>query len=37
MIGTVPKVSALACIRVLQRDGDSMAFGIKLTRLVVPA
>ncbi len=36
MIGTVPKVSALACIRVLQRDGDSIAFGMNFTSGVVP-
>ncbi|AQR64553.1 hypothetical protein BXU06_05375 [Aquaspirillum sp. LM1] len=37
IIGTDPKVSARACTRVFQRDGESITFGMNLTRLVVPA
>ncbi|AQR64103.1 hypothetical protein BXU06_02810 [Aquaspirillum sp. LM1] len=33
----IPKVSALACTQVFQRDGDLTALGMNLTRLVVPA
>jgi hypothetical protein len=36
-LAPIPKVSALACRQVFQRDGDSTAFGMNLTRLVVPA
>jgi len=36
-LAQIPKVSALACTRVFQRDGDSTTFGMNLTRLVVPA